>query len=36
MDGVGRSPGAEGCMAGGCIGLKAPCGVSGNTKKTCN
>ncbi len=25
IDGVGSSPGAEGCMAGGCIGLKAPC-----------
>lgn len=25
MEGVGSSPGAEGCMAGGCIGLKAPC-----------
>lgn len=25
MDGVGSRPGAEGCMAGGCIGLKAPC-----------
>lgn len=25
MDGVGSSPGAEGCMAGGCMGLKAPC-----------
>lgn len=25
IDGVDRRPGAEGCMAGGCIGLKAPC-----------
>lgn len=24
IDGVGSSPGAEGCMVGGCIGLKAP------------
>lgn len=25
IDGVGSRPGAEGCMAGGCMGLKAPC-----------
>lgn len=24
-DGVGSSPGLEGCMDGGCMGLKAPC-----------
>lgn len=25
MEGVGRSPGADGCMVGGCMGLRAPC-----------
>lgn len=32
IDGVGRRPGAEGCMAEGCIGLKAPWENIGKTQ----
>lgn len=36
IEGVGSSPGAEGCMAGGCIGLKAPYERINQNKKTKN
>lgn len=36
IDGVGSSPGAEGCMAGGCMGLKAPASVKPDCWLACS